>query len=337
MFDTLYIEEAVSEHPRTRSIMQRFKGRQIIECKHYGELFNPKAQSFRLQKTRPALILAHKTNEHVLPAPIGYAIGAQHNYYFSHMLNCVYDCRYCFLQGMYRSAHTVLFVNYEDFINDIAERAKQHTGEPVHFFSGYDGDSLAMEPLSGFAGFFIEAMRDIPNAWLEIRSKSTQTRQLLKIDPWPQAIVACSFTPQNISQALEHKVPGLQQRLDALRKLQQAGWPIGLRLDPLIYTDNYEQEYRELIDLLMQQLDSRAIHSVSFGTFRMPEQFFNNMTRLYPEERLFAGALQNHQGMVSYAPAVEEEMRSTCESLLLEYLDKRQLFPCIHQTSGQRD
>ena len=37
------------------------------------------------------------------------------------MLNCVYDCRYCFLQGMYRSANYVLFVNYDDFRVQIEE------------------------------------------------------------------------------------------------------------------------------------------------------------------------------------------------------------------------
>ena len=30
------------------------------------------------------------------------------------MYNCIYDCRYCFLQGMYSSANFVLFVNFEE-------------------------------------------------------------------------------------------------------------------------------------------------------------------------------------------------------------------------------
>ena len=35
----------------------------------------------------------------VHPVPATYGIGGDENYYFSHMLNCLYDCRYCFLQG----------------------------------------------------------------------------------------------------------------------------------------------------------------------------------------------------------------------------------------------
>ena len=35
------------------------------------------------------------------------------------MYNCIYDCKYCFLQGLYSSANYLVFVNYEDFLNQI--------------------------------------------------------------------------------------------------------------------------------------------------------------------------------------------------------------------------
>jgi len=37
-------------------------------------------------------------------------------------LNCVYDCEYCYLQGMYPSANIVVFVNFEDFTNAADEK-----------------------------------------------------------------------------------------------------------------------------------------------------------------------------------------------------------------------
>ena len=103
-----------------------------------------------MQKRRPALILAHKTGQRVLAAPVGYGIGGGHNFYFSHMLNCLYDCRYCFLQGMYRSAHMVVFINYEDFQTDISAHIAESPDVP-YFFSGYDCDSLAMEGITSFS------------------------------------------------------------------------------------------------------------------------------------------------------------------------------------------
>ncbi|SVD49612.1 uncharacterized protein METZ01_LOCUS402466, partial [marine metagenome] len=66
-----------------------------------------------------------------MATPEGYGIGGKNNYYFSHMLNCIYDCRYCFLQGMYRSAHYVLFVNYDEFFGAMDAKLMAHDGEDV--------------------------------------------------------------------------------------------------------------------------------------------------------------------------------------------------------------
>jgi len=99
----------------------------------------------------------------VMPAPEQYETGGGAQYYFSHMLNCVYDCRYCFLQGMFRSANYLLFVNYEEFVQEISEVADSHNNDkkPVWFYSGYDCDSLAYEPVTGFANYFIDAFATV--------------------------------------------------------------------------------------------------------------------------------------------------------------------------------
>ena len=60
MIDTIYIEREVLDHPRVKSILERFTNAHIIECDRYGEVFNLKGQNFRLQKQKPALILAKK-------------------------------------------------------------------------------------------------------------------------------------------------------------------------------------------------------------------------------------------------------------------------------------
>ena len=87
MISTIYVENAVVEHPRTRAILARFKDAPVIRIERYGEVFNRRGQNFRLQKKRPALIIAEKHDGHVLPTPPGYGIGGENNYYFSHLLN----------------------------------------------------------------------------------------------------------------------------------------------------------------------------------------------------------------------------------------------------------
>lgn len=327
MIDTIYIEQAIAEHPRVLDILARFPKARRVECERYGHVFNPKAQNFRLQKQRPSLILARKHQNFISPAPLGYGIGAKHNYYFSHVLNCLYDCRYCFLQGMYQSAHYVLFVNYEDFQNDIIHTAAGHS-EPVHFFSGYDGDSLALEPVSRFAESFIPVFETLPNALLELRTKSTQVRNLLNREPLNNIVVAFSLSPDVIARQVEAKAPSLKHRLNAIAKVQAHGWSVGLRFDPLIYQKDYQTLYAEFFQQVFNVVDVQRLHSVSLGAFRLPDAFFKKIHKLYPEEKMLAVSFASENGMTQYPKHIEQAMLGYCSTQLSNYIPQEIFFPC---------
>jgi len=331
----IYIEEQVIDEPLTQRICDRYPRATRILCRHYGEIFNRKGQNFRLQKQQPALILARKQQQLVLPAPPGYGLDGDSHYYFSHMLNCVYDCRYCFLQGMYRSAHYVIFVNHEDFKQAIRDKLQHSDDQRNWFYSGYDCDSLAFDPVTGFVDSFVPFFRQQPRAWLELRSKSPQTRALLLQHPLDNAVIAFSFTPDNISRALEHGVPGLARRLQAILKLHRQGWKIGLRFDPLIYCDDFRHHYRALFREVFTTLPAKCLHSVSLGGFRLPKPFFNTMQRLYPDEPLLAGPLNEQQGMIGYRQTLASDLIGFCSEELLRYIPESIFFPCYDQGYDQ--
>jgi spore photoproduct lyase len=328
VIDLIYVEEGLERHPRAQAIGRRFPGATWVPCARYTEVFNPKAQNFRLQKRRPALILARKHEGLVLEAPAGYGLGGSENYYFSHMLNCLYDCRYCFLQGRYRSAHYVLFVNFETFEQAMDDALVRAGGRELWFFSGYDCDSLALEPVSGFAAHFLAFFASRAQARLELRTKSTQVRVLLEREPLDNVVVAFSFTPEPVSRALEHRVPPVAKRIAAMARLQRSGWRVGVRLDPLIYTPDYRDAYQRLLADVFGALDLEALHSVSLGGFRLPRPYYKTIQRLYPEEPLFAGPLALCEGMVSYVSELEQELSRFCTRELLRYIPQERLFPC---------
>ena len=327
MIPVIYIERDVATHPRVEAILGRHPRAARVYCDRYGEILNRRAQNFRLQKKRPALILARKHANHVLEAPDGYGVGGDANYYFSHALNCLYDCRYCFLQGMYRSAHYVVFVNFEDYLEAIDTRLAP--GRQTWFFSGYDSDSLVLEPITGFVASMLPYFAQHPDAWLELRTKSTQVKPLLAHERLPNCVTAFSFTPERVSRALEHHVPPVEKRIEAMVRLAHAGWPLGLRFDPLIHHEDYQAGYRNLFRDIFSRVPPQAIHSVSLGPFRLPRHFYSRMARLYPDEPLFACSLSDRGGMVSYAPEVESAMVEFCSRELRQYVDEDRLFPCL--------
>jgi len=335
MIRFIYIEHDVAEHPRTLEIQGRFPEARRIYCERYTEIFNRKAQNFRLQKKQPALILAGKYRQRLLPVPGGYGLGTPHAYYFSHMLNCLYDCRYCFLQGMFRSAHYVLFVNYEDFARDIEQVIRSHGSGPVQFFSGYDCDSLALDPLTRFTEFYVPLFAGHPQALLELRTKSTQIRKLLARRPVSNCVVAFSFTPQPVAVALEHKTPSIARRIEAMVRLQQQGWQIGLRFDPVIFETNYRNNYARLFNDIFCAIDRDALHSVTLGSMRLPAAYFNNMVRLYPDEPLFApplpileGPLTGRNGTSAGCRGNDSTMLDYCHNLLSNFVPREKIYRC---------
>ena len=333
MTDIIYVEEQVVDEPLTRQICARFPRATRIICSHYGAIFNRYGQNFRLQKQHPALILARKQRQLVMDAPPAYGLDGDHHYYFSPMLNCIYDCRYCFLQGMYRSAHQVIFVNHADFKTAIRDKVELHKGETCWFYSGYDCDSLAYDMVSGFVDGFVPLFRVLPQARLELRSKSTYIRSLLRQTPTDNVVVAFSFTPEAVSSALEHGVPAVAKRLAAINKLQVHGWKIGLRFDPLIYCQDYQQQYRQLFQQIFTRLEPESLHSVSLGSFRLPQPFFDNMRRLYPDDTFLAGPLalrkqDGQRGMIAYREELETEMIDFCAGELLHYIPESIFYPC---------
>lgn len=328
MIDTLYVESAIADHPRVARVRARFPHAVVVACEHYGEVFNPGAQSFRLQKRRPALILAGKQSSHVLPVPAGFGIGEGPAFYFSHLLNCPYDCRYCFLQGMFRSAHYLLFVNFEGFERAIDETRARHAGQRCTFFSGYDCDSLALESVSGFAAEFLPFFADRPDALLELRTKSVAVAPLLRRAALDNVVVAFSFTPPSAAELTEHGTPPVAQRIEALGRLAAAGWPVAVRLDPVLWYDGWRRGYTELVEALADAVPAAALHSLSVGPLRFPRDMFHRIEALYPDEPLLAGPLQQRGPLASYGAAREDELIGFVRRLLAAAFPHTALHSC---------
>ena len=329
MIETVFVESQIMDHPITKHVLGCLPKANLINIDRYQELFNKRQQNFRLQKEKPALILAKKYDNFVLPAPAGFGMGAQENFYFSHMYNCIYDCRYCFLQGMYSSANYLLFVNFEDFFNSILETIENNKNSSLTFFSGYDCDSLAFEKITTFAEHSLDFFANHPEAELELRTKSVNVQTLLDREPLPNCVVAFSLSPEKVAAALDFKAPSVKKRIAAIQKLAKSGWLVGLRLDPLIFCENWKTQYSGLIADVMDNLEIENLHSVSFGPLRYPKKMYNRIAGLYPEEKLFAFPMKTNEQTVSYGPKTENEMTTHIQNELQSHISEDRIFQCL--------
>lgn len=319
----LYIEEEALNNERALNIEKKLKYESKIICKNYREIFNPKNQNFRIQKDQPSIILAIKKKNLILQAPENFNIGFSKNYYFSHMLNCIYDCNYCFLQGMFNSAHYVIFVNYDDFLLNIKNKLNK-SSDDICFFSGYDCDSLALEDITGFMEYFLEKFIKLNNGTLEIRSKSTNIKSIKKYDPSNNIVPAFSLNPEYSIKSHEHNTPKLINRIKAINELQDLGWNIGIRFDPFIW-------YGELSEMsvffkeIFRSIDKKRIHSVTIGNFRMPNSYLKRMVKISPTDPYI---LEKHinQILPSESGNNAESKITTIKEKISEFVDNSKIF-----------
>ncbi len=326
MLDVIYVEKEVENHPRTRRFLTRFSQSTKVLINRYSEIFNRSGQNFRLQKNLSSLIIAKKYGKFLHEIPKNYGIGKERNFYFSHLLNCPYDCQYCFLQGLYRSSFFVWFINYEDFQEEIAHVIKQ-SEKSATFFTGYDGDSLAMEQTTYFIKDFLPFIASVPNAEFELRTKSVLVNPLLHCAPLNNCIIAYSLNPETISKNIETKTPPLKARLKSLIKLQTAGWPIGLRFDPIILHENFAKEYIPFFQNVLQSIDVKRLHSVTLGSFRLPPDVYRNMRKNSPHDKLLA-TLTRQNGFFAYPAAIEQKMIDQSLGEILRFVPKEKVFLC---------
>ena len=141
-------------------------------------------------------------------------------------------------------------------------------------------------------------------------------------------VIAYSLTPAQTAATFEHKAPSVEKRLAALAELAERGWNVGLRFDPVLYELRYQDLYQRLFEDVFDRVPQNSIHSVTLGPFRMPKSYFRNVTRLYPDEALFAGPFESRDRMISYSKDCEQQMMSFCHDQLLRHTAADKIFTC---------
>ncbi len=149
--------------------------------------------------------------------------------------NCPYDCSYCFLQNYLNDGNTKVVGDDKALIDEVKEACIKEPNRLFRIGTWELGDSLALERETGQAQRLIHAFCDIPNAVLELKTKSDIVEPILACDHQQKTVVSWSLNAHTIVEKQEHKTARLQERLQALKKVTYAGYFVGLNIDPMIY------------------------------------------------------------------------------------------------------
>ena len=332
MFERIFVEENTLPHPRTQSILSRFPQTPVKIIERLENVWGRVKRPYLHKRQDINLFIGCKRGTLVKPAPPAYGNTTGPHYYYIHAYNCIYECSYCYLQGYFHTPDLVTFVNHEEIGEAIVNRIEATpAGQTPWFHAGEFSDSLALSSITGEIPFYCDLFRQHPRANLELRTKSTNVGTLLRCPPLLNVITTFSLSPDTHIRRFDRKTPPLSARLAAMKKLQQAGHPLGIHFDPIIHEEGILELYRELFDTLNEELQLADIRYFSFGILRFTKDVHRQVRKNYPQETSFATGITGFDGKIRQLPLHQRKQlfHSLVEMLVERGIRKESIYLCM--------
>ena len=190
---------------------------------------------------------------------------------------CPFDCSWCYLKGTFRfrpeGTKPVVkdYKKIESHTRAFLEAVK--TAEILN--TGEIADSLMFESgESPFSKFIIPIFSSQKLHKVLFLTKSPNVNNLLEVEPHNQAIMSFSLNAIPVAEKWE-KAPPVLKRIEAAKKVYQAGYEVRIRIDPMVPIDGWQEHYLHLIDIIFQNLVPERI---TLGSLRGLQSTINGCT-----------------------------------------------------------
>ncbi len=322
MIGKIFIEKELLDDSYSKRITSFFKASEVVVIDNYTDYFGKYKKPYLQKRDNLNLFVAKKKGNLVKEAPDAYGVSGAPHYYYIHAFNCIYECTYCYLQGYFDSPDLVFFVNHDEIINEIEETIIAHqksSEKEIWFHAGEFSDTLALSHVTKELPDYYELFKRYPNAFVELRTKSVNTKEIEKLSPIPNMITSFSLSPQSRVKEHDLKTPGLGARIAAIKRLHKLGHPVGIHLDPIIYTEGILDEYEDLIQELASSIPLSQLEYISIGVVRFTKDVFNQVKMNYPTSEFFYSELTKGQdGKIKYPRPIRMWIMNRVRDLCLQ-------------------
>ncbi len=323
-FTHIYIESAVRNDPRTKGVLNRFPSAVPVYIDRYTDVFSRSHQLYSAQTSFPNLILAKKHGTFLYRgAPVCHDFGNDRFYYTSSIINCIYNCEYCWLKGMYNTANIVLFLNIEDYFRETEMLLQEG---PLYLSLSFETDLIPLEGLSGHIHAWNQFLLKHDSLTAEIRTKSGASDIYKTLHPSNRLIFAFTLSPEELIRTSEHGTGSLLQRIEAVRAAMHTGFSVRLCFDPMIRFPGWKSAYGSLIDTVSEKLDLSAVRDFSIGTYRQSETYQRRMRKRFPDDPIIQYPYETINGYCQYPSDQRNEMEQFVLNRLAEHTSRSKIY-----------
>ena len=176
-------------------------------------------------------------------------------WHFSPYGYCPHGCKYCYLSGtpgVWHSPTVKVFVNIEEILAGIDAVARR-LARPTAFYLGKLQDGLALDPMTAYSTVLVPFFARHPHARQVVLTKSANIERLLDLDHTGHTILSWSLNPPEVAERSEENVPTVEERIAAMRRCAERGYPVRAVLMPIIPVEGWRDSYGGFVRRLVAE------------------------------------------------------------------------------------
>jgi spore photoproduct lyase len=189
---------------------------------------------------------------------------------------CIAMCMYCYLVCNYNKySYLRLFVNREEMLAKLVKTSNISSRELV-FEIGSNSDLVLENQITNNLEWTIEEFGKNNRGYITLPTKFDMVDSLLNLKHNGRTIIRVSVNPEYIINNVEFGTSRLKGRIEAINKLVDSGYKVGILIAPIIMVENWQNMYYDLIKYLSESLSVEAKQSVFFEIIFMTYSFVQN-------------------------------------------------------------
>ena len=326
--DAIFYEENIENYELGKILLQEYRKQKIpmivIESHNNIEEMRKKENKEFPKLKRNLIIGIRKTHKYVENHKVS-------DYLVPYTSSgCTAMCMYCYLVCNYnKCSYLRLFVNREYMLEKIRKTADKSDKNLV-FEIGSNSDVILENSITGNLEWTIENFKNSKKGKITFPTKFDMVDPILDLEHNGKVIIRMSLNPEEIINKVEFGTSRLKNRIEAINKLVEAGYKVGILIAPVILVENWKELYENLLKEMMNNLSIKTKKQVFFEIIFMTYSYvhnainheaFPNAIELYNKDQMTGRG----RGKYAYKTELKEEAKKYLLELMKKYFPNNEI------------
>lgn len=220
--------------------------------------------------------------------------------------NCGYGCSYCSIQSFFDGKQ----ISFDKGFGAKLKELVLDAGKTYHIGTGQSSDSLMWGNSHGVLDALIDFARANPNVILELKTKSANVSHLLRTDAPKNILCTWSLNTPTLIRYEEHGTAALEKRLNAARKVADAGFLVGFHFHPIVHYDNWQRDYGFVVEQVGSMFEADEVALVSLGTLTYIKSVIREIRKRAIPSQILKMPMVDSDGKLSYPDEIKRALFS---------------------------